>query len=87
MKTDRAVDFTLVDADQNVAIWTKGDSGDVFTVLERKSKGLVAMKRVRELIANAAMGHTDLTKSNTDTRLPTGLRTEFPSGVKVMFPC
>jgi hypothetical protein len=57
MKTDGRGDFTVVDAEQNVAIWTKGDSGDVFTVLKRKSKGLVAMKRVRKLIANAAMGH------------------------------
>lgn len=30
---------------------------------------------------------TDLTRSNTDTLFPTGLSTEFPSGVNMMFPC
>ena len=30
---------------------------------------------------------TYLTRSNTDTRFPTGLRTEFPSGVNSTFPC
>lgn len=30
---------------------------------------------------------TYLTRSKTDTRLPTGDRTEFPSGVNTTFPC
>jgi hypothetical protein len=30
---------------------------------------------------------TDFTKSKTETLLPTGLSTEFPSGVNIMFPC
>lgn len=29
---------------------------------------------------------TYLTRSNTDTRLPTGLNTEFPSGVNSIVP-
>jgi hypothetical protein len=84
----QSVDHTLVDADQNVPIGAKSDGSDVFAVLERKGKGFVTMKRMRKL--NAAQAYrtvTDLTKSKTDTLLPTGLSTELPSGVNMMFPC
>lgn len=51
----QSLDRTLVDSDQNGPIGAKGESSDIFAILERKGKGLVTMERVRELIAGASM--------------------------------
>jgi hypothetical protein len=85
----QSLNRTLVDSYQNGPIGTKGEGSDIFAILERKGKGIVTMERTRELNAGASVHRTvtDLTKSNTDTLLPTGLSTELPSGVNMMFPC
>ncbi len=69
---------------------TKSDGSNVFAVLESEGKGLVTAQGIREPIASRSSvleSFTDFTKSNTETLLPTGLSTEFPSGVNIMFPC
>jgi hypothetical protein len=56
---------------------------------EGKVKDLLLRKRTVSRQQARVRGHrgTDLTKSKTDTLLPTGLSTELPSGVNIMFPC
>jgi hypothetical protein len=46
---------TLVDTDQNVSMRTKGDSSNIFAVLEGEGEGLVTVQRNCELIASAAL--------------------------------
>lgn len=80
---------TFVNADQNVPIRAQSDCGNIFAVLERKSKGFVAAHEYGQSAARADYRRqqpTDLTKSKTETLFPTGLSTELPSDVNMMFP-
>lgn len=87
----RRVDHTFVNTDQNVPVRAQSDCSDIFAVLERKSKGFVAEHEYGQSAARTGYRRrqqaTDLTKSKTETLFPTGLSTELPSDVNMMFPC
>jgi hypothetical protein len=49
----RRIDHTFVNADQNVPIGAQSDCGDIFAILERKSKGFVAAHEYGQSSARA----------------------------------
>jgi hypothetical protein len=87
-KEKKKLGMTFIYRNKNVAVWAEGYRGDIFTVFKGECEGLVTKKK-KEKFKNTVshLTQTYFTRSNTDTRLPTGLYSELPSGVNRTFPC
>lgn len=87
-KVDEHRAAVVVDGQQETCIGRERNDCNVLPVLKRECPGFVAteentsMKRREE-----RRSQTNLTRSKTATRFPTGLSRLLPSGVKRTLPC
>jgi len=65
--------------------FSKGKVRDLF--LNWPQAKIKRLNDVEEAVVELELSVAYPTKSKTDTRFPTGLRIELPSGVKTTFPC
>ena len=75
-----------VDRQQEITPRTQAQTGDVSSMGERQSVRFVASPETSALGCVEPDGCPHLTRSNTETRLPTGDKRHVPSGVKRRLP-